>query len=86
MYFSVVKSRFESNSIPAPAQAWPPSLTSFAKFALVLPVDWGAATASTVIVPPSNPTKSAVTGLVSKSKGKSIVIFGSLSVWIISSK
>ena len=69
--FLVVKSRFESNTVDAPAQAWPPSLTSFAKFALVLPVDWGAATASTVSVPPSNPTKSAVTGLVSKSKGKS---------------
>ena len=69
--FLVVKSRFESNTIPAPAQTWPPSLTSFAKFEVVLPVDWGAATASTVIAPPSNPTKSALTGLVSKSKGKS---------------
>ena len=67
MYFLVVKSKSVDVTENAPAQAWPPSLTSFAKFALVLPVDWGAATASTVSPPPSNPVKSDVTGLVSKS-------------------
>ena len=42
-----------------------------AKLVLEFPVVWGAATASTVIPAPSKPSQSLVTGLVSKSKGKS---------------
>ena len=69
----VEKSNGVSTTVNTPAHVCPPFLTIFNKFVLVLPVDCGAATASTVADPPSKPVKSDVTGLVSKSNGKSYV-------------
>ena len=67
----VEKSNGVSTIVNTPAHAAPVFLTIFNNFVLVLPVDCGAATASTVAEPPSKPVKSDVIGLVSKSNGKS---------------
>ena len=67
----VEKSKAVLTVVTTPAKACPPFLMILAKLVLEFPVVWGAATASTVIPAPSNPAQSLVTGLVSKSKGKS---------------
>ena len=67
----VEKSKAVLTVVTTPAYVCPPFLMILAKLVLEFPVVWGAATASTVIPAPSNPAQSLVTGLVSKSKGKS---------------